>query len=164
MAKEDIKENKVYEASFHIAPNITEDNVANIAKDITSKISGFGGEIIADGAPIMKTLAYSISKTVKSEKSNYNRAYFGWVKFALDPDSVLKVKEMFDTDEHILRYLIISTVRESTLVADREKRSPANKTEEESDTKTQSDTKKDKKTDAKTKADVDKAIDELVIN
>lgn len=135
---------KIYEAGYHLVPTIAEENVAAEATKIKKMITDAGGEIIKDAEPELKTLAYSISKTVKAIKSNYNKGYFGWVKFSLTPEAVEKVKSALDASELVLRYLLVSTVKESTLVADKEKRSP--------------------KPDAGKEKEIEKAIDELVIN
>jgi small subunit ribosomal protein S6 len=142
----DINEPKVYEASYHLVPTMAEDAVPAEADKIKSLITELGGEVISDAAPELKNLAYSISKTVKAVKSNYNKAYFGWVKFTLTPESVEKVKTALDASETVVRYLIVSTVKESTLLADKEhKHAP-------------------KPTSAAAQEDMDKSIDDLVIS
>ena len=155
-----MNESNVYEASYHLAPTLAEEGLSAEADKIKTLITDLGGEIISEADPELKTLAYSISKTVKAIKSNYNKAYFGWVKFALVPESVEKVKISFDASEIILRYLIVSTVREGTLMADKEKRSitrpePAKEKENEEPTKAPA---------ASEGKELDKAIDDLVIS
>ena len=113
-------ESKIYEASYHLIPTLAEEIVPAEADKIKSFIVSLGGEVISEAAPEMKTLAYPISKTVRAIKSNYNKAYFTWIKFSLTPESVEKLKAMFDASETVIRYLIVSTVKESTLLADKE--------------------------------------------
>ena len=55
----------------------------------------------------------------------YKTVGFVWVKFTLTPDAVEKVKASLDASDTVMRYLIISTVKESTLFADKDaKRKP----------------------------------------
>ncbi len=119
-----MQEINIYEAGYHIVPTLAEDLIPAEVEKVKAFITDLGGEIISEGAPELKTLAYPISKTVKSIKSTYGKAYFTWVKFSLSPESVEKVKAMFDASETTLRYLIISTVKESTLMADRVTKRP----------------------------------------
>jgi len=133
----------IYEVGYHLVPTLAEETIPAQADAVKAFITSVGGEIISEGAPIIKDLAYSISKTVKSIKSNYSKAYFGWVKFSTTPDTIEKIKTSLDASEVVIRYLLISTVKESTLIADKEKR-PARPT-------------------AAVGAETDKAIDELVI-
>lgn len=138
MTEETTSNANVYEVSYHLVPTMAEDAVPGAADKIKAVITDLGGEIISDAAPELKTLAYSISKTVKAIKSNYNKAYFAWVKFTLTPEAVEKVKAALDASEVVIRYLIVSTVKESTLLADKETK--------------------------RTTAKIDKSIDELVIS
>jgi ribosomal protein S6 len=134
----------IYEVGYHLVPTLAEESIPAQADAVKAFITSVGGEIISEGTPTIKDLAYPISKTVKAIKSNYSKAYFGWVKFSTTPDSIEKIKTSLDASEVVVRYLLISTVKESTLMADKEKR-PA-------------------RPGAAARAETDKAIDELVIN
>lgn len=118
-----MSDSNIYEASYHLVPTVAEDALAAEADKIKALVTSIGGEVISEASPELKNLAYSISKTVKAIKSNYNKAYFGWVKFSLAPEAVEKVKTALDASETVLRYLIVSTIKESTLLADKESRS-----------------------------------------
>jgi ribosomal protein S6 len=125
------QETKVYEIGYHLVPTIADDAVPAESTKIKELITKEGGEIISEGAAEAVDLAYSISKTVKAIKSNYSKAFFGWVKCTLDPESVIKIKTALDESSLILRYLITSTVKESTLYADKDaKRTPRPEAEE----------------------------------
>lgn len=134
----------IYEVGYHLVPTLAEESIPAQADVVKSFITSVGGEIISEGAPTIKDLAYPISKTVKAIKSNYSKAYFGWVKFSVAPDSIEKIKTSLDASEVVIRFLLISTVKESTLMADKEKR-PA-------------------RPSGPAGAETDKAIDELVTN
>ncbi|MFA6297190.1 MAG: 30S ribosomal protein S6 [Candidatus Paceibacterota bacterium] len=144
------QETKVYEIGFHIVPTVPEDAVSSEFEAIKSLITKEGGEIIASGSPELKTLAYSISKTVKAVKSNYTKAYFGWVKFTLSPEAINKVKVALDASDSILRHLIINTIKESTLWSEKD----AKRTGKPSESKE----------DASSEEEIEKEIDALVIN
>jgi hypothetical protein len=65
----------------------------------------------------MFNLAYEIPKTLKAQKKWYETAYFGWVKFELDSSKLAVFEKFVKELEETLRYLIVKTVRENTLVA-----------------------------------------------
>lgn len=149
------QESKVYELGFHLVPTIAEDAVSSEFEKIKDLIKKEGGEFISEGAPELKTLAYTISKTVKATKTKHSRAYFGWVKFILSPEAVLKIKKALDASEVILRYLIVITVKESTLWIDKDsKRIPRPEAKEEGKSEE----------GAEAPEELDKTIDALVIN
>ena len=141
------QESKVYEIGFHIAPSVAEDAVSAEFEVVKGLITKEGGEIIAEGAPELRDLAYSISKTVKAIKSNYTKAYFAWVKFTLSPEAINKIKLALDESPIILRHLITNTVKESTLWSEKDAKRTGKPVEAEGE-----------------EGDMDKTIDALVIN
>ena len=145
------QESKVYEIGFHIAPSVAEDAVASEFEVVKGLITKEGGEIIAEGAPELINLAYSISKTVKAVKSNYTKAYFAWVKFTLSPEAINKLKLTLDESPVILRHLITNTVKESTLWSEKDAKRTGKPSEAKEDEETEGE-------------DIDKTIDALVVN
>jgi ribosomal protein S6 len=111
---------RVYELGFHFVPTLSEDEVAVQFSHLKSLIEKKGGTFIAEGTPEMIDLAYEISKTVKAQKKHYTEAYFGWVKFELNAEEIPAFEKDVKAFEPILRYLLITTVRENTLVGSKE--------------------------------------------
>jgi ribosomal protein S6 len=64
-------------------------------------------------------LAYQMQKTLQNVINKFNSAYFGWVKFSMEPEKVLELKKKLDLDPNIIRLLIIKTVKENTIAAKR---------------------------------------------
>ena len=106
---------KVYELGFHFVPTLSEDDVTVKFSELKSFVEKLGGEFISEDAPKPMNLAYEISKTVKAVKKWYKNSYFGWVKFALVPEEVEVLEKQVKEFDPILRYLLISTVRENTM-------------------------------------------------
>ncbi len=144
-------EKKIYEAAFHLVPNFTPEDIRAeydaIKKFILDKEEA---EFISEGLPTIKNLAYSLSKTVKAQKSTYTRAYFCWLKFAAYPDQVLEIKTELDERPTVIRHLIINTVRESTLVGKEEEKSEDESSKDEVETVDELES-------------LDKTIDDLVV-
>ena len=161
----------VYELGFHLLPTVAEDDVAVQFSQLKSMIEKRGGEFIAEDFPKMFTLAYEISKTIKASKKRFTNAYFGWVKFTLKPEDIVELEKEVKAFDPILRYLVISTVRENTMVESMKERTAKEGEEgKEGEVKAEGAEAKaaapaEKKPKAKAdQAEIDKSIDELVAN
>ncbi len=126
---------RVYELGFHFVPTLSEDEVVVQFSHLKSLIEKKGGTFISEETPAMIDLSYEISKTVKAQKKHYKEAYFGWVKFELNADEIPALEKDVKAFEPILRYILISTVRENTMVA-KEARKTSTKDEAEATTST----------------------------
>jgi ribosomal protein S6 len=109
-------ETQIYEVGFHIVPTVEEGKLSDEVNSIKSLIEKNGGIFIAEEFPKNIHLAYIISKNIDGKIKKFNNAYFGWIKFEIKTDSIVNVKEALDLNKEILRYLIIKTVKESTLI------------------------------------------------
>lgn len=107
---------RVYEIGYHIAPVMNEEHIPAEVVVIKDLIEKGKGRIISEEFPKVKILAYTISKIIDGKKHNFEKAYFGWIKFEMDGSEVLKVKKALDVNEKILRFLLIKTVKEDTKI------------------------------------------------
>jgi ribosomal protein S6 len=105
----------VYEAGFHIVPLVAEENVLAEVSKIKSEVLNLGGIFISEEFPKSRPLAYTIGKIVAGSKHNFDRAYFGWVKFEMVPSKIGDLKIALDKNEHILRHLLIHTTKETPM-------------------------------------------------
>jgi len=110
---------RVYEVGYLFVPTISEEELPASYGNLKELISSFGGQIISDEVPKMITLAYQMLKVVANVRSKFNTAYFGWVKFEMDPSKVLELKKKLDLSPEIIRFLIIKTVKENTIATKR---------------------------------------------
>jgi ribosomal protein S6 len=112
-------EPKVYEVGYLLVPKISEEEMPAIYGNLKELIASLGGKMISDEMPIMINLAYTMQKTVQNVRNKYNTAYFGWMKFYLDTNTVSDLKKKLDLDANIIRFLILKTVKENTIAAKR---------------------------------------------
>ncbi|MDO8481834.1 MAG: 30S ribosomal protein S6 [bacterium] len=107
---------RIYEIGYHILPAVKEEDVEKIVSGIRSIIEKAGGSFIAEGAPSLIRLAYPMSAlAVEGEKRvEYDRGYFGWIKFESDVSATSALTETLKSDANILRFGIFRTVREDT--------------------------------------------------
>ncbi len=109
----------VYEIGYLLLPTISEEKLGDSITALRSIIEGKSGVFIADGAPTMRPLAYTISKIIQTKRQKFDHAYFGWVKFEVDSAQIAPIKKSIEALEDVLRALFIKTVRESTLMANK---------------------------------------------
>ena len=107
---------RIYEVGFHLVPMIPLEQVANHAAEIKALITGNGGVIIAEGEAKMIDLAYEISTMIDGVKHRCNSAYFGWVKFECEAEQSLDIEKGLHADKNVLRFLLVKTVRENTMI------------------------------------------------
>lgn len=105
----------VYEISYLVSPSIPEEKLEGEVVALNKFLKESGAEVIAEEAPHMENLAYTMrKKTVSGAYEKCDEAYFGWVKFAIAPDKVDPLKKQFEKQASILRVLLVTTVRENT--------------------------------------------------
>lgn len=105
---------KVYEIGYHLIPTIAEEKVGGEVETIKSLISKSKGEFISDEFPKLRPLAYMMPTQVSGVRHKFTEAYFGWIKFQIESDKLADIKKALDGNEKILRYLLITTIRENT--------------------------------------------------
>ena len=112
------KTNKVYEVSFHLLPTVGK-QLEKKFEEIKNNITAKGGEVLESVAPEQVDLAYTIRHSVRKQDGSYSRydeAYFGSVKFKASQESVRNVRQEFQADNDILRFLIVETVEGNTRI------------------------------------------------
>ena len=112
-------EDRVYEVGYLLMPTIAGEEVPALYGNLKELVTSLGGEIIADEMPKTISLAYTMFKMVSNIRSKFDTAYFGWVKFGMNPEKILKLKNHLDLDPNFLRFLILKTVRENTIATKR---------------------------------------------
>lgn len=106
----------VYEASYILLPSLALEQVPAKAAALKSMLTSAGGAVISDEDPVLIDLAYPMLKVISTVRHKVNTGYFGWVKFEISTDALGAVKKALDANDDIVRYLIIRTVRENTLL------------------------------------------------
>jgi ribosomal protein S6 len=153
------KETEIYEVGYHIMPSVPEEKLPlEVSAILSAIVSKNGGVIISSDAPAKIELAYTMAKKVGATRHKCDEAYFGWFKFEMSPDNINALKAFLDAQDNVLRFLLIKTVRENTLVGAKLLAAEM----------TASDPKEEVKAEGKavkspvSEAELDKTIDELV--
>lgn len=106
---------KIYEVGFHIVPIVGDDGLGARVTAIRDVIESKGGHVIADEYPKHMDLTYPMTKVASNKRSLYASAYFGWIKFEVDPSKVKAIESELKADDFVLRFILVGTVRENTM-------------------------------------------------
>lgn len=152
----------VYEVSYLLLPSLALEQVPGKAAALKDALTSLGGEIISLESPVLIDLSYSMTKVVQTTRHKVSKAYFGWMKFEMGSEEVEKVKKALDIDADVLRYLIVKTVRENTLLNGKMKLGREEKMKEIKEGDEVEGVIEPSK-EENPQEDIDKSIDELVI-
>ena len=116
MTENDSKEAglRVYEVGYHIIPTVKEEELEGIVASIRAIIEKAGGSFIAEGAPVSMKLSYAMTAREGDKNVQYDRGFFGWIKFEAPVEITETLDESLKADRNILRHIIFRTVREET--------------------------------------------------
>lgn len=112
---EETSKKQIYELGYHFLPTLSEDEVAKSVTALKDQLTGIEATTIAEANPALMTLAYEIGKDIENKNRKFATAYFGWIKFEVATEVIEGFKELMDKNPNILRFIIVKTVRESTL-------------------------------------------------
>ena len=105
---------RVYEAGYHISPSVKEEDIEKIVAGIRAVIEKSGGSFIAEGAPVLMRLAFPIDGLEDEKKYEYDRSYFGWLKFESSSLGADDLRNTLAKHPSIFRSIVFRTVREET--------------------------------------------------
>lgn len=107
----------VYEIGFQLISTISAEEAEKTFGDLKLVLEKRGAEFISEGLPELRDLAYEMSKKIAGKYQKFTKGYFGWVKFVLDKSNVVELQKTVEVMENVLRFFIIKTVRENTLIS-----------------------------------------------
>lgn len=105
---------RVYEAGYHVASSVKEEDVDGVVATIRTIIEKNGGIFISEGAPALMKLAYPMYQTEKGKRTMHDRAYFGWLKFEAPTTVARELSDALQANKNIIRSMVFVTLREDT--------------------------------------------------
>ncbi|MBU6370716.1 MAG: 30S ribosomal protein S6 [Patescibacteria group bacterium] len=107
---------RIYEVGYHVVSSVAEEQIPAHVEKVKKLLAAQKAEIISEENPALRPLAYPIKKAFGGVYKTFDKAYFGWVKFALpEGGDVQAIDAGMKADADILRYIIVKTVRENTM-------------------------------------------------
>lgn len=110
-----VLEPRVYEVGYLLVPSLREEDLDTHVDAIKDLIAQHKGLQIADDAPVLIDLAYEMTKVIDNKNYKFSQGYFGWIKFDLAPSALVDIKAALEKNPNIIRFLLISTVRDNTV-------------------------------------------------
>ncbi|MEK7209278.1 MAG: 30S ribosomal protein S6 [Patescibacteria group bacterium] len=99
---------RVYEIGYLLSPLIPVEVLAErVAKNFKEVIIAAGGEVINDPLPQHLTLSYPIKKQFDHQRLTFSEAFFGALRFKVEPPTAEKLTKQFKTAPDLVRYLLI---------------------------------------------------------
>jgi ribosomal protein S6 len=105
---------EIYELGYLLAPSIPEGELAQEVVGLKGLIEKLGGIFLSEEHPTLMPLAYTVNLVRTGRREKYQDAYFGSLKFELAPSVTASLKEGLEHQEHLVRYLLVTTVKEDT--------------------------------------------------
>lgn len=105
---------RIYEIGYHISPSVKEEDLEKVVGGVRSVIEKADGSFIAEGAPALTKLSYPITGRESGRKVEYDKGYFGWIKFEAGVASAKTLEESLKHNADVLRFILFRTVREDT--------------------------------------------------
>ena len=105
---------RIYEIGYLVSPSTKEEDVEKIVSEIRKEIETQKGSFIAEGAPSLTRLSYPIGGMEAGKRAEFDRAYFGWLKFEAPSDAAKALEEVLKRNASIIRHIVFRTVREET--------------------------------------------------
>jgi len=90
---------KTYELTYIVAPDMTSEEAAAVAKDIEAFVQSKGGTIARYEIPTARTLSYPIKKQASG--------FFGVIEFQSEPENLKEIEERVKKDGKIVRHMVI---------------------------------------------------------
>jgi ribosomal protein S6 len=107
----DHAEARVYELGFHIDPEAGLEEAKKIHSALRDKMAS-SGTVVAEGEPQKIELAYTISRSEKDGRRDFNASYFAWIAYETDGEGHQAVTEMVASDSRIFRFIDLRTTKE----------------------------------------------------
>lgn len=107
---------RVYELGYLLVASLPDEKIAPEVSTLKDILVKNGSDIISHEDPLLIDLAYPMVKVVSAQRQKYSRGYFGWIKFESEAEALAEIKKALDLSTTVLRYIIVKTVRENTLL------------------------------------------------
>jgi len=103
------QDTKLYEVGYLLNPAVSADELEKtVAERLISPVESAGGSALLGWAPTMRKLAYPIKVTEGGKGTVYREAYFGTIRFRLEPKLAPSINKGLTEDKMIIRHIVIA--------------------------------------------------------
>jgi ribosomal protein S6 len=107
---------KFYELGYILVPSLDQASATKEMDRIGELFTSRGGQYISGEMPVLIDLEYQMVKVIHAHREKCDQGYFGWMKFEIETEAINEIKKALDLSDSMLRYLLIKTVGENTLL------------------------------------------------
>lgn len=112
-------DSRIYEIGYLIVAGVVEHDVPREVTYLKDMLEKEGAVVISEEFPKFKPLAYPMKKHIAGAYQTFTNAYFGWIKFELQGEKIKRIETALKQNPNLLRFLLVKTVREHTIVGAR---------------------------------------------
>jgi ribosomal protein S6 len=106
------KEARLYEIGYLLSSLVPEEKLDEKVSFLRKKIEDKKGFIMSEARPKMLRLAYPVNKN--------ETAFLGWIKFMMEGETLLELKNIFDTllkeEGKIIRFVIVKSFKDEAMI------------------------------------------------
>lgn len=103
-----------YEIGYLLTPLVPADNLAAVVSEsIKQAVTAAQGVITSELEPRQTPLAHEVAKTINHKRSVFREAYFGALRFKLEPGKLPEFNQALKNQSEILRFLIITLPKDA---------------------------------------------------
>lgn len=113
---------RLYELSFLVLPSVDEKDIEKEFDTIKKNVTDVGGDVNSEEAPQKIDLQYEMVKKIEGKNKKFGNAYFGWVRFEVEPQNLESLKEEIEKNKNILRYLLVLVDKDSFIPTGRDEK------------------------------------------
>ncbi len=96
-----------YELAYHVLPTVAEGEVGSVTDALKQLIADHQGEVFDEEGAERFELAYEIEKYLEGRNRRFGSAYFGWIRFRMNPEMMPTFDSEIEHQKSILRHLIV---------------------------------------------------------
>lgn len=105
-------ESRIYELGFHLDSELPTEEVKKTYQALRDTVAG-AGSIVAEGEPMKVPLAYTISRSERGGRRDFNSAFFCWIAYEAEGPGHDAVLAAIKAEERVIRFLDIRTTKDS---------------------------------------------------
>lgn len=102
----------IYEAGLLIDPALSDEEAVSAVAEVKALFEQNGGVFVSEAQPTKRVLAYTITTSRDGKKAHFDQAYFAWVKYEVSPESIEAIQGAIDSQDAVVRSLVIKAPRE----------------------------------------------------
>lgn len=116
-----VREPRKYELAFHLLPTLSDAGQKKAYEAIQAIVLKHKGLVFDEATPELMDLAYPMHAIIKNKRTQFDRGYFGWLRFDVAPTETDSLIREIESQDEVLRVLCISIEARAIRQRDKDK-------------------------------------------